>query len=111
MAEIAIDLLATRLRQKRAARGVREVAKEIGISPATYSRVENRNLPDLETFTKVCEWVGIDPSEILKVKPQTDAATPLVHFKNDIVMSQDLASAMGEMILLAQQAMIDDDKP
>jgi transcriptional regulator with XRE-family HTH domain len=110
MAEIAIELLAERLRTKRAARGVRAVAREIGISAATYSRVENNNMPDLETFRKLCEWVAIDPNEILGVTSATEVSAPraLVHFKNDNVMSKDVATALGEMILKAQKAMIDE---
>jgi transcriptional regulator with XRE-family HTH domain len=110
MTEIAIDVLAERLRAKRAGRGVREVARDIGISPATYSRVENNNLPDLETFTKLCEWVGIDPNEVLGVKSASDTSAPrvLVHFKNENVMPKELAAAMGEMILKAQKAMIEE---
>ncbi len=108
MAEIAIELLAKKLRDKRNEKGVRQVAKEIGISPATYSRVENNNLPDLETFRKLCDWVGMDPNEILKVKAEGQDSAPQVHFKNDIVMSAEVAAAMGEMILKAQKAMHDE---
>jgi transcriptional regulator with XRE-family HTH domain len=110
MTEIAIGVLAERLKSKRAGQGVRAVAKEIGISAATYSRVENGNVPDLETFRKLCVWVAIDPNDILGVPNALESSTPraLVHFKNDDAMPPELARAMGEMILKAQQAMRED---
>ena len=43
----AIESLARRIQEKRAGMGVRETAKEVGISPATLSRVENKKVPDL----------------------------------------------------------------
>jgi len=40
---------------RRGDRGIRAVAEEIGISPATLSRVERGKLPDLDTFGKMCK--------------------------------------------------------
>lgn len=57
--------LSSRLAAKRDLRGVREVAAEIGISPATVSRVERGHSPDLETFAKICRWLDVDPGEVL----------------------------------------------
>jgi len=51
--------------ERRGEEGIREFAKKLGISPATLSRVENGKLPDLETFSKICDKLGLDPSEIL----------------------------------------------
>ena len=44
---------------------MREVAQEIGISPPTLMRIENGRTPDVETFGKVCRWLGIDPGDFL----------------------------------------------
>ena len=43
--------------------GVREFAKEIGISPATLSRIENGNVPDIETFFNLCFWMKRSTNE------------------------------------------------
>ena len=37
--------------------GVREFAKQAGISAATLSRIENGKPPDIETFFKLCFWM------------------------------------------------------
>lgn len=38
---------------------VRQAAHEIGISAATFSRIQNGALPDIETFGKACKWLKI----------------------------------------------------
>jgi transcriptional regulator with XRE-family HTH domain len=40
--------------------------KEIGISKATLSRVENGSMPDLLTFFKIVKWLGTDIKEYIK---------------------------------------------
>ena len=49
------------LLQKRGSMGVRAAAGEIGISPATLSRIEHGHVQDIETLGKVCRWLGVDP--------------------------------------------------
>src|SRR5205809_6297369 len=56
------------VRERRGERGIREVAADIGISPATLSRVERGKLPDLDTFSKLCRWLQVDPAEVLGVE-------------------------------------------
>ena len=99
--------LGRKLLEKRAGRGIREVASEIGVSLSTLSRVERGNLPDLETFGKICRWLGVDPGEVLKVKPSPAPKPPVaVHFKKDRVLAPRTAQALAEMILAAQRALL-----
>ena len=96
---------------------MRAVAKEIGTSPATLSRIENGSLPDLGTFPKLCKWLGIDPSEILGLddKPADPTAqepaqllTATAHLRAKRQISPELAKALGEMILRAQDMLADE---
>ena len=91
---------------KRGARGVRAVAVEIGTSPATLSRVENGNMPDLETFAKLCSWLDRDPREFLGMDADEANAAPraVVHFRKKKTVTPDTAKALGDMILSAQRA-------
>ncbi len=92
----------------RGERGVREVAKEIGISPATLSRIERGNVPDLDTFGKVCRWLRIDPSEVLGVESRVGTARPTatVHFRKDQTIDPQTAQALAQLILAAQRALM-----
>lgn len=102
--------LGRKLREKRGSRGIRSVALEVGTSPATLSRVERGHLPDLETFGKVCRWLGVDPGEVLRFKRQSSGApgapTAAVHFKKDHAVSPSTASALAKLILAAQRAVL-----
>jgi transcriptional regulator with XRE-family HTH domain len=110
MQPINIEGLAARIHQQRLGKGIRETAKEVGVSPATLSRVENGKVPDLETFGKICAWLGDDPAIYLGLKP-AEASTPRaqVHFKKGAAIEQDSAKALSEMILLAQKALLEEE--
>lgn len=111
MNEIRIDRLAARIVERRAEKGVREAAREVGVSPATLSRIENGKVPDLETFGKVCKWLGEDPAQYLGLRSATasELQTARVHFKKGVAIKKDSAKALGEMILKAQQALLKED--
>lgn len=115
MSNISLRMLGDRLRRERGQRGVREVSREIGISPATLSRVERGNLPDLDTFAKICGWLRIDPAEILGVDlaERSQAATggrlhATAHFRADKTPSPELAKALADMILATEEMLRDE---
>jgi len=92
---------------KRGSRGVRAAALDADVSPATFSRVENGHMPDLETFAKLCKWLGRDPREFLgieKTDVQYDRRKAVVHFKKKKTVRVETAKALGELILAAQRA-------
>jgi transcriptional regulator with XRE-family HTH domain len=45
---------AKRTKLKMGVRGL----KDIGVSAATVSRIENGNLPDIITYMKLCAWLN-----------------------------------------------------
>lgn len=107
---IAVDAFARRIQQKRAGTGVREASKQIGISPATLSRVENKKIPDLETFGRICKWLGDDPSVYLGLAPRAvQGPKAQVHFKKGSAIEPDSAKALADMILLVQKALHEED--
>jgi len=102
-----IEIFGRKVEQSRAKRGVREVATEIGVSPATLSRVERGFMPDLETFGKICRWLKVDPAEILGVKDVVSKRPAVaVHFRKDQTLRPTTAQALAEMILAAQRAVM-----
>ena len=44
-----------------------ECSKNIGISKATLSRIENGSMPDLLTFFKIVKWLEKDIKEYVKL--------------------------------------------
>jgi len=104
--DISLDVLVQEIKKKRAGKGIREAAEEIGISAATLSRVERGNLPDLETFKRICKWVEVDPGQVLGYQPAASSvAIARVHFKKDSAISEETAKALASLILDAQTEM------
>jgi len=107
--KVTLSNIGQLLRDRRGKGGIREVAREIGISPATLSRVENGKLPDLDTFSKVCKWLRIDPGEVLGCKSDVLSSSPTqdsvisAHLRADKNQSPEAAQALAEMILAAQR--------
>lgn len=94
------------LMERRGGTGIREFAKEIGISPATLSRVEHGKLPDIETFSKICDRLGFDPSEFLQISKPGIPDTPTsasVHFRADAQLGPEAAADLAKLILAAQK--------
>lgn len=110
----SLDALGRMIREKRGEMGVRAAAREIGISPATLSRVENGHLPDIHNFQLICRWLGIDPNHILgfseRAQKGTDRLTASVHFKKKSEVDPKTAEALGAMIMHAQRAMLAEDE-
>ena len=94
---------------KRGSKGIRTAATEAGVSSATLSRVENGHMPDLETFAKICKWLDRDPREFLGLDPENagQSRNTVVHFKKNKTVSMETATALGELIIAAEDALTD----
>lgn len=106
MKVLAMENLGEAAKEKRGSEGIRATAATIGISPATLSRIENGHLPDLETFRRICEWLGANPAEILGFQPSATPPAPVeVHFRKQPTQQPQTMAALGEMIAAAQLAL------
>lgn len=104
---LPIEELGKLVVRKRGSRGIRAAAAEIEVSPATLSRVENGNLPDLATFAKICRWLDVDPARFLGVETSSDEAPKkraVAHFRKKATVSPETAKSLGALILAAQRA-------
>lgn len=109
---LSLEKLGRLVIEKRGENGLRETAKLIGISPATLSRIERGHLPDLETFSKVCQWLKVDPGRFLGMKGEAekprDAKKPevSVHFRKKNTVPLETAQALAKLIFAAQEAVL-----
>ena len=107
MPKPSLESLGTLVLAKRGKIGIRATAANVGVSPATLSRVENGHLPDLENFQKICRWLKVDPSILLGFDAEaSDRPVAVVHFRKKQTMALETASALADMILAAQRAII-----
>jgi transcriptional regulator with XRE-family HTH domain len=110
-----LSSLGVMVREKRGTRKLREVAQEIRIGPATLMRVENGRIPDVTTFGKICNWLGVDPGSFLgfqrKDQPAQEVthhqASPAViisaHLKAEQTPKPQTVQALASMILFAMK--------
>lgn len=115
MSRMTIEQLGPMLKEQRGSRGIRAVAAEIGVSIATLSRVETGKQPDLDTFSKLCRWLNVDPGEVLGFSASTDRADAdsatqamgtgvYAHFRAEKSMKPETAQHLGALILAVQRA-------
>ena len=107
MSEITLQNIGPALRNKRGNEGLRETTREIGISPATLSRVESGKLPDIETFKKICIWMKIDAGEVLGTVEKPKTQIPMVHLKAKKNLNEKTVKALSEMIIVTKQMFMD----
>jgi transcriptional regulator with XRE-family HTH domain len=109
--EINISELEAMLSAKRNKRSLRAIAEEIGdVSISTLSRVEQGNLPDLNTFMRLCRWLDVSP-EHFNSQPTTGDGEQMskseiitAHLRADRTLAPETAEALATMIRLAYEA-------
>lgn len=119
MTEETYDMreLGVLLRARRGTRSLRAIAQEIGgVSASTLSRIEQGKVPDLDTFRRLCGWLGIstdrfmtgpkrgeDVRSQLGSKP-SNADVVVAHLRADRTLSPETVEALVTMIRLAYEA-------
>jgi transcriptional regulator with XRE-family HTH domain len=106
---IDISRLSEELKAKRNGRGLREVATEITekfgqVSASTLSRIEQGKIPDLETFVKICKWIGLTTEHFLtNQRPEKIDSAKMIeaHLRADRSLDPKTITAISEMIRLA----------
>ncbi len=99
------------LRERRGGRGIRVVAEEIGVSPATLTRVEAGRLPDIETFKKICQWLKVNPADILGIdvpapagiSDEPTAPGVAFHPRADRTLLPEAAADLAQLIVAAHR--------
>lgn len=101
------DLLASAIKTKRGKKGLRDTAAEIGgVSPATLSRIELGNLPDVETFIKICNWLGVSTDTFIAGTPKKPTKSELSE-KDKIVFQLRSSKELDPDTISAMIAMVD----
>ena len=104
MEKLSLDDLGQNVSRKRGSMGIRAAAAEIGISPATLSRIERGHVPDVKTLAKICDWLGVEPGRYLGtpeiIKNHDDTALEIA-FKKGGTFSQQTSKSLANLIMAA----------
>ena len=103
------EKLSSVLKAQRGDRGLRAIAQEIGgVSASTLSRIEQGKVPDVDTFLKICNWLGVSTEEFTyddktKSKNLSSKDLLLAHLRADRNLSESTIQALSEFINLAYE--------
>lgn len=103
------DLLAGMLKSKRASKGLRGTAEEIGnVSAATLSRIEQGKIPDVDTFINICNWLKVSTDTFIigntDSNPVSNKDQVVAHLRAEKELSQDTVSMLIKMIDMAYES-------
>jgi transcriptional regulator with XRE-family HTH domain len=93
------------LKAKRGNMGLRAVAEEIGgVSASTLSRIEQGNLPDIDTYFRICNWLGVS-TDFFSFTNEVSNTSELVvaHLRADKTLPSETSDALIKMINLAYE--------
>ena len=90
------------IKSKRGKKGLRQLAAEIGVSASTLSRVEQGNLPDIDTYIKLCEWLDVSTEYFTSNTIDRNVQSDIVaYLRADTTLPQATSDALIQMIELA----------
>ncbi len=95
------------IKSKRGSKGLRLLANEISISASTLSRIEQGNLPDIDTYLKLCNWLNVSTEYFVLKKKQDELKNHgdvIAHLRADKTLPSTTAEALIQMINLAYES-------
>ena len=99
------ELLSSMIKSKRGKKGLRDTAIEIGnVSSATLSRIEQGNLPDVETFIRLCNWLNVSTDTFVSGSEQP---TSVLSEKDKIVFQLRSSQELDHETISAMITLVD----
>jgi transcriptional regulator with XRE-family HTH domain len=80
---------------------LRDAADQVGISFNTLARIEKGRVPDVATFQRLAEWIGISPGEFFRPQQPRSQSTPGViaaHLTADPALSDEAAGRIAAIV-------------
>ena len=73
----------------------REIARELDVSPSTFSRMAQGRRPDVDTFATLLRWLSVDADVFMVSEDTTDAegADPVVMVSTYLRSAKNISDA------------------
>ena len=120
MAAATVDIAAlyAALDAKRAAMHYswRDVARELEISPSTFTRLAQGRRPDVDTFVTLVQWLGMPAETYIQSKqemPQEPETLVVIssYLQADRQLSPDAATSLQQLVEVAYRMATQHDPP
>lgn len=94
------------LKNQRGYKSLRTVAKEIdGVSSITLSRIERGGIPDVNTFIRICKWLGVPTDNFIvgssKKRIVSTREIVIAHLRADRELSKETVTMLITMVDMA----------
>jgi transcriptional regulator with XRE-family HTH domain len=90
-----------RERRRRDGLSLRQAAQDVGVSFNTLARIEKGHVPDLGTFQRIAEWVGVSPAAFFHPRRHRSESTPDIvanHLRADPALSDEAAQRIASIV-------------
>lgn len=90
-----------RERRRRDGLSLRQAAQDVGVSFNTLARIEKGHVPDLGTFQRIAEWVGVPPGAFFHPQPRRSESTPDIvanHLRADPALTDEAAQRIASIV-------------
>lgn len=109
--KIDSEKLSSMIKSKRGKQGLRATGKEIGISAPTLSRIEQGNLPDIDTYVKLCEWLKVSSDYFTGIQEDfSSRETIIASLRADKILPSSTVESLVNFINLAYQQVKNSDQ-
>jgi transcriptional regulator with XRE-family HTH domain len=115
MPEITVDVeaLYAALDNKRKAHGTswREVARELDVSPSTFSRMAQGRRPDVDTFATLLRWLGMPAESFMRgaeatTRPEEPVAMVSSYLRSARNLKPEDAEALEDIFRAAYKRLV-----
>lgn len=106
--------LGSMLRQHRGSLSLRQAAESAGVSFSTFTRVESGSQPDLTSFTLLCAWLGVPPSQFFvsgAAREMEPIEEVISHLSSDPRLAPAAASRIADMLRSMYEALATSQQP
>jgi transcriptional regulator with XRE-family HTH domain len=90
-----------RERRRRDGLSLREAAQDVGVSFNTLARIEKGHIPDVGTFQRIAEWVGVPPAAFFHPERRSSESTPDIvahHLRADPALTDEAAERIAGIV-------------
>jgi len=90
-----------RERRQRDGLSLREAAEDVGISFNTLARIEKGHVPDVGTFQRLAEWVGVPPGAFFGPERRRSESTPDIvasHLRADPALTDEASMRISSIV-------------